>query len=101
MKHSHCIGCDRPMRTKSMDKEKFPGTRVHAARGKCGSCYELDRTKRDGDRPHRGPNTTTRGMGARPTVESLLAERDRFNEARRKRGVPKEGLLFARQPIDA
>ena len=88
-----CTDCGVPIRTASMPAAKFPGSRMHAAKGKCFSCYKANRAA-----PLKDPMKVDHGAryGARPTLESLMAERDAFVAARRKRGVPPEGVLRGR-----
>ena len=94
MRHTHCADCQIPLRTQGMDAAKMPGTRLHAAKGRCGVCY--------GAIYERDPLRQRKDRIQPPTLASLMAEKEAFEAARRKRGVPPEGLRGGRYlPVDA
>lgn len=98
MKHTHCVECNHPLRTSKQSAKDYPGTRAHQGRGLCSACYQ---PRKGAFVPPPKPAETYRKHqpGARPSVESLHAERARFDAARRKRGVPAAGRTTLRRPI--
>lgn len=105
-----CAHCKRPLRAVTVPKEMAPDTIAHRAGGMCGKCWREHGTpeERDPDAlaksavtagqqahlrrrcglPRRPKDLTPEELALRMAVEELVEER-------RRRGIPREGLIPA------
>lgn len=87
----NCVGCNRPMRTKT--GAITPGTVTHGGRGHCSVCYyRITRGLPLTDTPdHTG--LTTNEQRTRDALHALANDR-------RRRGIPTQGILMAGEKPD-
>lgn len=81
-----CVGpCKRAVRTRRSLASDFPGTLLIESRGMCFNCSK-ERRKAYPDlvRPYNAP--------PKASVKFLIAWRAQFEQSRRNRGIPVDGL---------
>lgn len=76
-----CNRCGWKLRRRTETLADHPGTRPFKARGKCAQCYEWA-----------WQSGTLEPLPLRPTEAWNLAEYEAFTAARRRRGIPEQGL---------